>query len=423
MRSMKLAALIATVMLVGASAAAEDAALRHANELLKKHPVIDGHNDLPMAIRESKQAPRDVAAYDLNRATPGDTDIPRMRKGHLGGQFWSVWVPSGAETKAAGRARIQLEQIDIALRMIERYPNDMRLALTADDIERANRDGKIASLLGVEGGHTIENSLGVLRTYHRLGVRYMTLTHSDSHDWARSSTDPAAAGLTSFGREVVKEMNRLGMLVDISHVNARTMQDVLDVTQAPVIFSHSNPMAVTRNERNVPDEVLRRLSGNGGLIMASFITYFTVKQSEIGPWEQGLATAVAGKTGRDRDEAERQYEKANPRPRATLADVADHLDYLRKIAGADHVGIGSDFYGEPAAMALGLGDVSTFPALFAELVRRGWSDEELIKLSRGNLLRVMRTVERTAARLQQATAPSFKTSEQLDQGRDQPPMY
>ncbi|MBL8265203.1 dipeptidase, partial [Steroidobacter sp.] len=390
MQSVRTAFAIVVLLATSAGmAAAEDAALKHANQLLAKHPVIDGHNDLPMAIRESKEAPRDVAAYDLNKATTGDTDLARMRKGRLGGQFWSVWVPSGDETKSAGRARIQLEQIDIALRMIERYPNDLRLALTADDIDRANRDGKIASLLGVEGAHTIENSLGVLRTYHRLGVRYMTLTHSDSHDWARSSTDPANAGLTAFGSEVVREMNRLGILVDISHVNTQTMQDVLNVTHAPVIFSHSNPMAITRNERNVPDEVLRRLPKNGGLIMASFITYFTVKQSLIGPWEQGMEQARAGKQGKEREAAERKYESANPRPRATLTDVADHVDYLRKVAGVDHIGIGSDFYGEPAAMAQGLEDVSTFPALFAELIRRGWKDEDLIKLSRGNLLRVM----------------------------------
>lgn len=368
-----------------------DAAMKRADALLAAHPLIDGHNDLPMAIRESGAPPRDVVAFDLRQQAPGDTDIPRMRRGHVGAQFWSVWVPSNAETAKAGRARIQLEQIDLALRMTERYPQDFQLALTADDIERANRAGRIASLLGIEGGHAIENSLGALRTYYRLGVRYMTLTHSESTDWADASGVPAAhGGLTRFGQEVIREMNRLGMLVDISHVSPETMNDVLDIAEAPVIFSHSNAKALTPHERNVPDDVLRRVAGNGGVVMASFITYFAVTGSK---------------------------------PRATLDDVADHVEHLRKVAGVDHIGIGSDFYGGAGAMAEGLEDTSTFPLLFAELIRRGWRDDELIKLARGNLLRTMRGAESAAARLQKARPASFLTIEQLDRGREKPDPY
>jgi membrane dipeptidase len=382
---------------IGPSTAAEGSsseapggeARRRAEALLDEHPVIDGHNDLPMAIRESRTAPRDVAAYDLRKPTPGDSDLGRMRQGRLGAQFWSVWVPSSGEAKASGRARALLEQFDIALRMIERYPESLQLALTADDIEEANAGGRIASLLGIEGGHTIENSLGALRIYHRLGARYMTLTHTDGHDWADATGKKAAhGGLTRFGEEVVREMNRIGMLVDISHVSPDTMRDVLDIAEAPVIFSHSNALALSSHERNVPDDVLQRLPRNGGIVMVSFIRYFLAAEGE---------------------------------PRPTVAHVADHVEHVRKLAGPDHVGIGSDFYGEPGAMALGLEDTSMFPALFAELIRRGWRDEDLIRLSRGNVLRVVRGAERAATRIQATRTASNLTIEQLDHGMSQPP--
>ena len=410
---------------VAADAMAESA-LKHANELLETNPLIDGHNDLPYVIRELGTPLRDVDAYDLKKTTPGDTDIARLRQAHVGAQFWSVWVPSTDDIKKLGFARIQLEQIDIAQRVIERYPDDLQLALSVADIEEANRNGRIASLLGAEGGHGIENSLGALRTYYRLGVRYMTLTHFKTHDWSDSATDaPQHGGLTHFGQEVVKEMNRLGMLVDLSHVSADTMNDALDVTQAPVIFSHSSARALTPHPRNVPDEVLKRLPANGGVVMVTFISAFTVRGKEHEAWEKGFAEASGGsKLGDDNYDAEyTKYVAVHPEPRSTLADVADHVEHIRKVAGVDHVGLGSDFYGSKTDMAIGLEDTSRYPYLFAELIRRGWTDAELVKLSRGNLLRAFRGAEETAARLQKSQRPSFATIEELDQGKDKPNLY
>lgn len=414
-----------SVVAVATDATAE-AALKHANELLEKSPLIDGHNDLPYVIRELGTPLRDVDAYDLNKTTPGDTDLERLRHGGVGAQFWSVWVPSTDDVKKLGFARIQLEQIDIAHRVIERYPADLQLALSVADIEEANRNGRIASLLGAEGGHGIENSLGALRAYYRLGVRYMTLTHFKTHDWSDSATDaPRHGGLTRFGQEVVKEMNRLGMLVDLSHVSADTMNDALDVTQAPVIFSHSSARALTPHARNVPDEVLKRLPANGGVVMVTFISAFTVTGKEHEAWEMGFAKASRGsKLGDDNYDAEHtKYVAVHPEPRSTLTDVADHVEHIRRVAGIDHVGLGSDFYGAKTDMAVGLEDTSRYPYLFAELIRRGWTDAELVKLSRGNLLRVFRGAEEIAARLQKTRRPSFATIEELDQGKDKPNLY
>lgn len=402
-----------------------DAALRHARAFLQTHPLIDGHNDLPYVIREQGKPMRDIVAYDLRKTTAGDTDLARLKEGGVGAQFWSVFIPSTDDVKKAGFARIQLEQIDIARRMIERYPEALQLALTADDIEQSNRAGRIASLLGAEGGHAIENSLGALRSYYGLGVRYLTLTHFKGNDWADSATDaPRHGGLTRFGQEVIREMNRLGMLVDLSHVSPDTMKDVLDIAVAPVIFSHSNAMGLTPHPRNVPDEVLKRLPANGGVVMASFISPFTVKASAYAAWEAGFAKANGGiRFGDDRyDEARAKYSAKHPEPRATLSDVADHIDYIRKVAGVDHVAIGSDFFGAPTDMAIGLDNTSRYPFLFAELIRRGWTDEELIKLSRSNLLRVMRAAERTAAEIQRTRPASYLTIEELDGGRKQPPI-
>jgi membrane dipeptidase len=404
---------------------AEDAALGQAREILARHPLIDGHNDLPNVIRESGKPPRDVAAYDLDAPTAGDTDIARLRAGGVGGQFWSVYVPSTPEVGERGFARIQLEQIDIALRVIERYPAHLALALTADDIERANAAGRIASLLGMEGGHAIENSLGALRAYFRLGVRYMTLTHFNGNDWADSATDaPRHGGLSRFGAEVVREMNRLGMLVDLSHVSADTMNDVLDIAGAPVVFSHSNARALSPTPRNVPDEVLARVPENGGVVMVSFISLFAVQGDEHARWQEAFERETGVKLGdASYDAALARYTAVHPEPRATVADVADHIEHVRDVAGVDHVGIGADFFGEPGWMAAGLEDVSRYPELFAELVRRGWTEEALAKLARGNLLRVMRQAEQAAVRLQQGRPASYQTIEQLDGGKPLPDKY
>ena len=405
---------------------ADDPALAHARELLTKFPLIDGHNDLPAVIRESGKPPRDIAAYDLNGRTAGDTDIARLREGGVGGQFWSVWIPSLPDVGKRGFARIQLEQIDIALRVIERYPADLRLALTADEIEQANAAGRIASLLGIEGGHAIENSLGALRDYYRLGVRYMTLTHFNGNDWADSATEaPRHGGLTKFGEEVVREMNRLGMVVDLSHVSTDTMNDALDIAEAPVMFSHSSALALTPSPRNVPDSVLARLRKNGGVVMVDFISEFSVIGPEHGQWRAGFEAATGGiKLGDARyDAAVKKYSVDHPEPKATIQDVAAHIEHVRDVAGIDHVGIGADFFGEPSYMATGLEDTSRYPHLFAELIRRGWSDEMLAKLARGNLLRVLRETEQAAARLQKDRTASFLTIEQLDGGREQPEKY
>ena len=413
------------LLAAGPHARAEDAALEHARAFLKQHPLIDGHNDLPSVIRENGKPPRDVQAYDLNGRAAGDTDIARLREGGVGGQFWSVWIPSLPEVGQHGFARIQLEQIDIALRMIERYPADLQLALTADDIEHANRDGRIASLLGIEGGHAIENSLGALRDYFRLGVRYMTLTHFNVNDWADSATEtPRHGGLTKFGEEVVREMNRLGMLVDISHVSTDTMNDALDVTEAPVIFSHSNALALTPSARNVPDAVLARMPKNGGVVMVNFISEYCVQGEEHERWKTEFEKATGVKLGDAAyDAALEKYTAGHPEPKATIKDVADHIEHVRDAAGIDHVGIGADFFGHADYMVPGLEDVSRYPHLFAERIRRGWSDAMLEKLARGTLLRTMRQAEEVAARLQKARAPSYQTIEQLDGGKPLPETY
>ncbi|MGH8722552.1 MAG: dipeptidase, partial [Burkholderiales bacterium] len=333
-----------------------------ARKFLERHPLIDGHNDLPNVIREKGKPPRDVAAYDLRGRTAGDTDLGRLREGGIGGQFWSVWIPSTPEVGAKGFARIQLEQIDLALRMIERYPDALALALTAGDIERANGAGRIASLLGIEGGHAIENSLGALRDYWRLGVRYMTLTHFNGNDWADSATAaPRHGGLTKFGEEVVREMNRLGMLVDLSHVSEETMSDALDVAEAPVIFSHSSARALTNHVRNVPDSILRRVTANGGVVMVNFAPQFISEEVRLhGQAVQRRADSLRG-AGVAPDAVRDSVRAWNAAaPRATLRQVADHIEHIRRVAGVDHVGIGSDFDGIPRG-PLGLEDVADFP--------------------------------------------------------------
>lgn len=415
-----LTALLTAGLLAVAGPALADDALQHARELLAKHPVIDGHNDLPIVIREHG---RDVESWDLKGEVPGDTDIPRLREGGVGGQFWSVYIPGTEEVKAAGFARVQLEQIDIARRIIAKYPEVFHFATSAADIEQAGEQGKIASLLGIEGGHAIENSLGALRMFHALGVRYMTLTHSQSNDWADAAGQDGHNGLTAFGREVIREMNRLGMLVDLSHVAPKVMYDVLDIAEAPVIYSHSNAHELTPHMRNVPDAVLQRLPANGGVVMASFIALFNTPGYR--EWEAGFSQFRGdvqwGEPGYD--EAYEAYIAEHPLPRATVSDVADHIEHIARVAGHDHVGIGSDFFGAPEWMVEGLTDVSDIPAVFAELVRRGWSDDQLIALSRGNILRAIRGAEQASARLQQQRGPSTATIEELDGGRKEPELY
>ena len=371
--------------------------LDRARAVLRSTPLIDGHNDLPWAIREHDAAPHDVEAYDLRRRTPGHTDLERLEAGMVGGQFWSVYIPGDTSIRRVGYAKAQLEQIDIARRVIAKYPERFEAVTSAEGFRTAFAAGRIGSTLGMEGGHAIENSLGALRAFHALGARYMTLTHNVTLDWADAAVDQARhGGLTPFGREVVREMNRLGMLVDLSHTSPGTMSDALDVTEAPVIFSHSNAFALANHLRNVPDSILRRLAANGGVVMVTFVPGFT--SQELIDWNR--TPAASRPAGR-------------PAPRATLAQVADHIEHIRRVAGADHVGIGGDFDGIEDVVQ-GLEDVSTYPSLFAELARRGWSDADLGKLAGENVLRAFARAAEVSARLQRSRPPSTATIEALD---------
>jgi len=408
--------LAACLLSAGPLAAQDDPALAHARELLRTVPLIDGHNDLPWEIRVSETAPLDVQAYDLNQATHGNTDIARLRAGEVGAQFWSIYIPG--EAKDSGYARMQLEEFDIAKRMIAMYPKDLQFVTSADGIEAAFKAGRIGSLLGMEGGHAIENSLGALRAYYDLGARYMTLTHNVTLDWADAAQDTAAhGGLTAFGREVVREMNRLGMMVDLSHVSPAVMSQVLDIAESPVIFSHSSARALTDHKRNVPDSILRRLPKNGGVVMVTFVPSFV--SGQFGVWEAARDSVVEAGMAADADSAAirasvRTWTSTHPRPRASLSDVADHIEHVRDVAGVDHVGLGSDFDGMGPVTPIGLEDVSTYPQLFAELIRRGWKDADLKKLAGLNMLRVIRANEATAKRLQAQRQPSTATIQQLD---------
>lgn len=420
-RAMALAALFAPTIGIHAQSGAStsDAAhLAKVKRILATTPLVDGHNDLPWYIREEvKSNPRDVDAYDLRKPTSGNTDIARLRKGMVGGQFWSVYVPG--EVKDSGYARIQLEQIDIARRIIARYPDVFSTALTAADVRKAKANGKIGSMLGMEGGHAIENSLGALRAYYDLGARYMTLTHNVTLDWADAAQDDAKhGGLTKFGEEVVREMNRLGMLVDLSHVSPGTMSDALNVTESPVIFSHSGARDLTNVPRNVPDSILRRLPKNGGVVMVPFVPGFvSPKVAEYGAMRgaelQRLRTQHPGDSAAVM-RAFGEWERAHPAPHASIADVANHIEHVRDVAGVDHVGIGSDFDGTGNDLPDGLQDVSTFPALLVELSKRGWSDADLRKVAGENVLRVMSANEKVAARLRKERPASIKTIEELD---------
>jgi membrane dipeptidase len=365
-----------------------------ARDLLRRFPLIDGHNDLPWALRE-----RAGEVVDLAEPVAGThTDLPRLAAGGVGAQFWSVFVPASIPGDTA--VTTVLEQIDLAHRMIAAYPQALELALTAADVDRIFAAGRVASLLGAEGGHCIAGSLGVLRMLYALGVRYLTLTHNASVGWADSATDAVAAGgLNDFGRDVVREMQLLGMLVDLSHVSPDTMHDALDAATAPVIFSHSSARAICDNPRNVPDDVLARLPANGGVCMVTFVPGFV--SQECADWLASLKAEAARRGLDPRDfgqlwSIKADWEAAHPRPQATLAQVADHVDHVRQVAGIEHVGLGGDFDGTPD-VTVGLEDVSTYPALFAELLARGWTEDDCAALAGANLLRVLRAAESAAA--------------------------
>ncbi|HTL04989.1 MAG TPA: dipeptidase [Gemmatimonadales bacterium] len=406
------------LFLLAAPVAAQkpDRYLALAKRVLRTTPLVDGHNDLPWRIREDTLVHGDVEAYDLRKPTPGMTDFARLRKGMVGAQFWSIYIPG--EIRDSGYARVQLEQFDIARRVVAKYPGTLEMVRTAAGIRRAFAARRIGSLLGLEGGHAIENSLGALRIYYELGARYMTLTHNVTLDWADAALDePKHGGLTAFGEEVVREMNRLGMLVDLSHVSPGVMSDALNVTAAPVIFSHSGARALVDHRRNVPDSILARLRQNGGVVMVPFVTSFV--SPALHAWDDSLAAVrrmaqqqLAGDSAAIRRLVD-EWSAKIPRPKVTIADVANHIDHVKQVAGVDHVGIGSDFDGITDTVE-GLEDVSTFPALFAELARRGWTERELRKLAGENVLRVMAQTEQVAARLRKTRPPSTKTLRQLD---------
>ena len=391
-----------------ASQQPNDAALLdRARALLKQTPLIDGHNDYPWALREKAQ--RNFEQLDIARPQPAImTDIARLRAGGVGGQFWSVYVP--VELTGQSAVTATLEEIDTVHQMTRRYPDTFELALTSDDVERIFKQGRIASLIGMEGGHSIDNSLAALRMFYRLGARYMTLTHAKNTAWADSATDdPKFGGLAPFGEEVVREMNWLGMLVDLSHVSPETMEDSIRITQAPVIFSHSSARALNDVPRNVPDRVLQLLPKNGGVVMVTFVPGFLDRA--VAAWNKlqdaesdrlkkqfpGDAAAVTRGVN--------EWTATHPAPRATLSEAADHIDHIRKVAGIDHIGLGSDFDGI-SQVPQGLEDVSKFPSLIAELLRRGYKDEEIKKILGQNILRVMREVEVVSKRLQSARGPS-----------------
>lgn len=384
-----LALVTVAVIIIGNPASAQDP-LTRARALHQQVPLIDGHNDYPWALRGLDPG-RDFSKAEISKPVPSlMTDIPRLRQGGLGGQFWSVYTPSTMTGQEA--VRVTLEQIDIVHRMTKRWPETFEMAYTAADVERSFKAGRIGSLIGMEGGHSIDDSLPTLRMFFALGARYLTLTHNGNLRWADAAADkPAVGGLSKFGEEVVREMNRMGMLVDLSHVSSDTMADALRVSEAPVIFSHSSARAICNVPRNVPDNVLQLTARNGGVVMVTFVPGF-------------ISQAVADHDAKKAD---------GPAPKATLAQVADHIDHIRKVAGIDHIGLGGDFDGITQVVT-GLEDVSKYPDLTAELLRRGYQDDDLKKILGLNVLRVMKQAEAVAARLQKTRQPSTATIEQLD---------
>lgn len=393
--------------------------IERARKILREVPLVDGHNDLPWEMRQRVKnhlGQLDLTADTSKLEKPMHTDIPRLRQGGVGAQFWSVYIP--ADISGAEAVVTVMEQIDVVHRLAEIHPDVFEVATTAADAERIHKAGKIASLIGMEGGHSIDNSLGALRQLYAAGARYMTITHSKNNDWADSATDaPKHGGLTPFGEEVIREMNRLGMLVDLSHVSPETMTDAMAVSEAPVIFSHSSARAIDAHPRNVPDEILRRLPEDGGVVMVTFVPSFI--SEEVRAWgaredaeEARLKTLHPESPDAVKSGLE-LWTKANPAPKATLAQVADHIEHVRKVAGIDHVGIGSDFDGI-SSTPVGLDGVEDYPALLAELMRRGWKDQEIRKLVGLNALRVFREAEQTAARLRKDRPASDALIGELD---------
>ena len=396
-------AVLAVVLIAPSARSADEKPVPVSERARKVHAsgmLFDGHNDLPWRLREDGDIKFET--LDLSRRlTTGQTDIPRMREGGLKAQFWSVYIPS----EQPNPARTVTEQIDIVHRMVDRYPNDLEMAYSADDVERIVKGGKVASLIGIEGGIAIENDLAQLRAFHRLGARYMTLTHNSTLDWADAATDtPKHGGLSPFGERVVREMNRLGMLVDISHVSPGTMDDVLRISEAPIIASHSSAFALAPHPRNVPDDILKRLPENGGVVMVNFFSGFIVPE-----FARAMTAARAELKAKHPDAKEfsaafESWFKANKLPRGTIGSVADHIDHIVKVAGIDHVGIGSDFDGI-TAWPVGLEDVSCYPRLTEELLKRGYSEGDVHKILGGNVLRAFREAGKVAERLRNTTKP------------------
>ncbi|MEO7131849.1 MAG: dipeptidase [Dermatophilaceae bacterium] len=388
--------------------------LQRAHALLAAHPLIDGHNDLLWELRA--QSGYDFDALDVaGRLSTTNTDLPRLCDGGVGAQFWSVWVPSTLQGDVA--VVTTLEQVDAAHRLIGRYAAELALARTADEVDAAVTSGRIASLLGAEGGHSIGSSLGALRMFYELGVRYLTLTHNDNVAWADSATDePAVGGLTAFGHEVVREMNRLGTMVDLSHVAPTTMRAALATSEAPVIFSHSSARAVCDSPRNVPDDVLETMAGRGGVCMVTFVPEFV--SPATAQWRVEAAEA-AGQVGVDAKDYlafssfVATYTQQRPKPDATIEQVVAHLEHVREVAGIEHVGIGGDYDGTDT-FPLGLEDVSGYPRLVAALLEHGWSDADVALLVRGNTLRVLRDVEAVSRDLRASRGPSLATIADLD---------
>jgi len=408
-RCILVASSIGSLTLTFAAQAAEDAALVHAREVLSRTILMDGHNDLPWALRIDKKTPGDVVAYDLRKKVAGQTDLARLREGRVGAQFWSVYIPGEAPS---GMARMQLEQIELARRIVARYPDAFEMSSTAADVRKAYAAKRIGSMLGMEGGHAIENSLGALRAYYDLGVRYMTLTHNTHTDWADSASQVPARhhGLTPFGEEVVREMNRLGMLVDLSHTSEETMADAIRVSRAPVIFSHSAARALCNVPRNVPDAILKELPKNGGVVMVTFVAGFIDQAVANVQLPKMMEFNLRSRTATTEKARAALYEEIFGQlklPTTTIAKVADHIEHIRKVAGIENIGIGGDFDGNDF-WPTGLSDVSMYPNLFAELVRRGWSDKDLEALAGGNILRALESAEKVAASMKDAPASLAK---------------
>ena len=404
--------------------APDPALVTRARKLLDEVPLVDGHNDLPWELRQRVE--NHLAQLDLRSDTsahekPMHTDLARLRKGGVGAQFWSVYIP--ADLAGPQSVRTVMEQIDVVHRLAELYPDTFEIATTAGDVERIHKAGKVASLIGMEGGHSIDNSLAVLRQLYGAGARYMTITHSRNVDWADSATDaPKHGGLTKFGEEVIREMNRLGMLVDLSHVSPDTMKETMAVSEAPVIFSHSSARALDAHPRNVPDDVLRLLPQDGGVVMVTFVPSFI--SEEVRAWnaqddaEEARLKALHPDDPTKVEAGLESWREEHPAPRATLAQVADHIEHVRRVAGVDHVGIGSDFDGI-TSVPVGLEGVDDFPVLLAELLRRGWTDKEIHKLAGRNALRVLREAEKVSERLRRERPASDALIEELD-GAAQP---